>query len=260
MNQIIQFNNKGFSVRSLLVEDEPWFVAKDVCKALGYVNTRDAVKKHIDKDDKRVSQFATPSGTQNMIIINESGLYSLILRSNKPQAKKFKKWVTSEVLPSIRKTGSYSLQKGSADINYALQELKTTLQLQIKQEFKEIDHMVTNILMKFSAKIDKIEEQTVRNEKENADNLIALNRTQFILNRVEKALSNFPLDSSQLSLIRRAVEARGKELALEYNVRLDTAVPTIFRKMNQYFNVTSYHEIKRENFEEIFDFIQTVEL
>ena len=259
MNQIIQFNNNGFSVRSLLVEGEPWFVAKDVCKALGLSNVTETLKR-VDLDDLSSVKLNSGGQLRNMKVINESGMYQIIFMSNKPQAKKFKKWVTSEVLPSIRKTGSYSLQKGSADINYALQELKTTLQLQIKQEFKEIDHMVTNILMKFSAKIDKIEEQTVRNEKENADNLIALNRTQFILNRVEKALSNFPLDSSQLSLIRRAVEARGKELALEYNVRLDTAVPTIFRKMNQYFNVTSYHEIKRENFEEIFDFIQTVEL
>ena len=107
--QITEFNSPEFQVRSLTIDNEPWFVANDICRALGYANPRDAISKHVDADDKRVSQFATPSGQQNMTIINESGLYSLILRSNKPQAKKFKKWVTSEVLPSIRKSGSYQL-------------------------------------------------------------------------------------------------------------------------------------------------------
>jgi len=103
------FNNNEFGAVRVLADErgEPWFVAKDVCDVLGYANSRDALAKHIDEDDKRVSQIATPSGMQKMTLINESGLYSLILRSNKPQAKKFKKWVTSEVLPAIRKFGMY---------------------------------------------------------------------------------------------------------------------------------------------------------
>jgi prophage antirepressor-like protein len=96
------------AIRALRDESgEPWFVANDICKILGYSNPRDAVAKHIDDEDKRVSQIATPSGTQKTIVINESGLFSLVLRSNKPEAKKFKRWVTAEVLPAIRRYGGY---------------------------------------------------------------------------------------------------------------------------------------------------------
>lgn len=88
-------------------DGEPWFVGKDVATALGYSNVRDAIAKHVDEDDKRGSQIATPGGKQEAVIINESGLYSLIFGSKLDEAKRFKKWVTSEVLPQIRKTGSY---------------------------------------------------------------------------------------------------------------------------------------------------------
>lgn len=85
----------------------PWFVGKDVAEVLGYVNTRDALSKHVDSEDKGESRIATPSGDQKMALINESGLYSLILSSKLETAKAFKRWVTSEVLPSIRKHGEY---------------------------------------------------------------------------------------------------------------------------------------------------------
>jgi anti-repressor protein len=106
--EIRTFSNDEFgSVRTLTINGEPWFVGKDIAVALGYSNTKDAISKHVDSDDKGWSRFATPSGMQNMTIINESGLYSLILSSKLPTAKKFKRWVTADVLPSIRKTGSY---------------------------------------------------------------------------------------------------------------------------------------------------------
>lgn len=108
MNEIQIFNNPEFGqMRTLTIDGEPWFVGKDVAQVLGYNNTRDALSRHIDTEDKRVSGITTPSGEQEMTIINESGLYSLILSSKLPGAKKFKRWVTSEVLPSIRKTGSF---------------------------------------------------------------------------------------------------------------------------------------------------------
>lgn len=108
MNELQIFENPEFgSIRTVEIDGDPWLVGKDVAMALGYNNPRDALKKHIDAEDKGVSQFATPSGTQAMTIINESGLYALILSSKLPSAKKFKRWVTSEVLPSIRKTGGY---------------------------------------------------------------------------------------------------------------------------------------------------------
>ena len=86
---------------------EPWFVGKDVASVLGYSNPRDALAKRVDTDDKGVANCDTLGGEQNMTIINESGLYSLILSSKLPTAKKFKHWVTSEVLPNIRKHGAY---------------------------------------------------------------------------------------------------------------------------------------------------------
>lgn len=101
--------NSSYDVRAIQIDDEPWFVAADVCAALTIVNNRDAISR-LDDDEKGVGSIYTPSGQQEMSVINESGLYSLILGSRKPEARKFKKWVTSEVLPAIRKTGSYSVQ------------------------------------------------------------------------------------------------------------------------------------------------------
>lgn len=94
-------------LRTVEIDGEPWFVGKDVAEALGYSNARKAVLVHVDAEDKGVTKWDTLGGTQQMTIINESGLYSLILSSKLPSAKEFKHWVTSEVLPSIRKNGAY---------------------------------------------------------------------------------------------------------------------------------------------------------
>ncbi|WP_238143328.1 Bro-N domain-containing protein, partial [Streptococcus suis] len=89
------------------INNEPWFVGKEIAEILGYKNSRDALSKHVDEEDKGVAKRDTLGGSQDQVIINESGLYSLILKSKLPQAKQFKRWVTSEVLPSIRKHGGY---------------------------------------------------------------------------------------------------------------------------------------------------------
>lgn len=108
MNDIQIFNNPEFGeIRTVIIDNEPWFVGKDVATALGYARPTDATRNNTDSEDKGVSEIATPSGKQKMLIVNESGLYSLIFGSKLESAKKFKKWVTSEVLPSIRKTGQY---------------------------------------------------------------------------------------------------------------------------------------------------------
>ncbi len=111
MEELQIFNNEEFgNVRSLVIDNEPWFVGKDVAEALGYKNVRDSLARHIDSDDKRdeVVIHDSMGREQKPIIINESGLYSLILSSKLPNAKKFKRWVTSEVLPTLRKIGSYT--------------------------------------------------------------------------------------------------------------------------------------------------------
>ena len=109
MNELRIFNNTNFGdVRTVEKDGNIWFVGKDVAEALGYARTADAVKAHIDADDKGVCVLPTPGGRQETTIINESGLYSLVLSSKLPSAKAFKRWITSEVIPSIRKTGSYN--------------------------------------------------------------------------------------------------------------------------------------------------------
>lgn len=108
MQELQIFNSPEFgAIRTIEKDGEPWFVGKDVATALGYEKPTDAVRKHTDMEDRGISKMETPSGTQEMTIINESGLYSLVLSSKLPTAKKFKRWVTSEVIPSIRKHGAY---------------------------------------------------------------------------------------------------------------------------------------------------------
>ena len=104
------FQNAEFgSVRSTMINGEPFFVGKDVAEILGYANPQKAVRDHVDDDDKGVNEMDTPGGVQTLIFINESGLYSLILSSKLPAAKRFKRWVTSEVLPAIRRHGVYAV-------------------------------------------------------------------------------------------------------------------------------------------------------
>lgn len=108
MNNLQIFNSPEFGqVRTIQQNGEPWFVGKDVAEILGYKDTSDAMKKHVDIEDKLTRRFADSGQNREMYIINESGLYSLILSSKMPKAKEFKRWVTSEVIPAIRKTGGY---------------------------------------------------------------------------------------------------------------------------------------------------------
>lgn len=113
-NKIQVFENPEFGeVRTLAIDGEPWAAAIDVAKALGYKEPQKAIRTHVDPEDKGVSKMDTPGGNQEVVIINESGLYSLILSSKLPKARAFKRWVTSEVLPTLRKTGSYSVKPES---------------------------------------------------------------------------------------------------------------------------------------------------
>ena len=110
MKELRVFVNSQFgAVRTLVQDGTVYFVGKDVAEALGYINVRDAIKKHVDEEDKGVADCDTPGGPQSMTIINESGVYSLVFSSRLPTAKAFKRWVTSEVLPAIRQHGVYAM-------------------------------------------------------------------------------------------------------------------------------------------------------
>ena len=129
-NSLQLFQNAGFKVRVIMRDSEPWFVAKDVCECLDLANSRDAVSR-LDDDEKGVGKADTLGGSQDMMLISESGLYTLVMRSNKPDAKVFRKWVTSEVLPSIRKTGGYGIRTVDDMINDPDTAIQLLTQLKI---------------------------------------------------------------------------------------------------------------------------------
>lgn len=138
MNEIQIFRNKEFGeVRTVVIEGEPWFVGKDVAEALGYKDTADALKRHVDDDDKLTRCFTDSGQSREMYVINESGVYALVFGSKLPNAKKFKRWVTSEVLPAIRKTGGYSLPMTTAEQIQLL--AKGNVELNEKIEFVNRD-------------------------------------------------------------------------------------------------------------------------
>lgn len=140
MNNLQIFSNEEFGqIRTMVIDGEPWFVGKDVAEALGYERPTDTVRKRVDDEDRGISKMETPSGKQEMTIINESGLYTLVLGSKLDSAKRFKRWVTSEVLPAIRKTGSYNkpmteaeqirlLAKGATELYERVDKVETKIE------------------------------------------------------------------------------------------------------------------------------------
>lgn len=130
MNELKIFNSPEFGqVRTITLDGEPWFVGKDVADALGYSNSRDALARHVDDEDK--TSVVIPDTGSNYkskaTLINESGLYSLVLSSKLPTAKQFKHWVTSDVLPTIRKTGKYAIPKITPNPHYRTRMIKTAV-------------------------------------------------------------------------------------------------------------------------------------
>lgn len=149
------FKNERFGeVRVTGTSEQPLFCASDLCRALGYANGRDAISKHVDAGDVAKCDTLTASGMQSMTYVNESGLYALIFSSKQPNAKEFKRWVTSEVLPSIRKTGSYSVPQQSLPQNYlealkqlvATEEEKQRLALENKKQAEQIEADAPRVL------------------------------------------------------------------------------------------------------------------
>lgn len=116
MNEVTVFNFEANEVRTVIIEKEAWFVGKDVADALGYSASRNALSKHVDSDDKLTHQISASGQKREMVLINESGVYSLIFGSKLDSAKRFKKWVTSEVLPAIRKHGTYMTDQIIEDV------------------------------------------------------------------------------------------------------------------------------------------------
>lgn len=145
MSELQVFESSEFGkIRALEIDGNPWFVGKDVAEKLGYKLPRKAIIDHVDEEDKGVTKWNTLGGTQDIKIINESGLYSLVLSSKLPSAKRFKKWVTSEVLPAIRKHGAYLTDEKAYDVTHnpnALADLLLQAGEQLKQKELIIQEM-----------------------------------------------------------------------------------------------------------------------
>ena len=142
MQELQIFKDEEFGeVRTVTIDNEPWFVGKDVAAALGYSNTRDAISKHVHEDDKGVAKCDTPSGKQEMTVINESGLYALIFGSKLESAKRFKHWVTSEILPSIRKHGGYIAGQENMSDEQLLAKALMVAQNKIEENRRQIERM-----------------------------------------------------------------------------------------------------------------------
>lgn len=211
MNEITIFNNPEFGdVRTVMIDGEPWFVGRDVANALGYARERDAIANHVDKDDA-VKHGVTDSigREQQTTVINESGLYSLIFGSKLESAKKFKKWVTSEVLPQLRKTGSYGTPK-------------------LPQTPMELLELHYEAIKQVDSKVNTLEER---------------------FNDFEQSLPLLPEDADDVSkeVKKRVVEVLGgkdsnayHDKSLSQKVFMDA-----YRSLKGNFDVNSYKAIKR---------------
>lgn len=131
------------AIRTTVQNGEPWFSGKDVAVALGYSNPHKAIRDHVDNEDKGVNETFTPGGKQGIAVINESGLYSLILSSKLPTAKEFKRWITSEVLPSIRKSGGYNADATMQSVVQTLATMQHVLEAQQEINKKLLSQLQT---------------------------------------------------------------------------------------------------------------------
>ncbi len=222
MDNIQIFNNPEFGdIRTIIIDGEPWFVGNDCAKSLGYKNLYNGVNKNVDEEDRRVSPVGSASGIQQTTIINESGLYSLIFGSKLESAKKFKKWVTSEVLPSIRKTGAYGQPK--------------TIPEQIK--------LLAQGTVELNERVDGLEKETHSNKEE-------IQSVKDELNEFKEALPLMPQDADEISgtLRKRGVEILGGKQSTAYNDRSlrMKLYRNFYSNLKYNFNrVSTYKAIKR---------------
>ena len=142
MNELKIFKNEEFGeIRTVQINNETYFVGKDIADALGYSNSRKAILDHVAEEDKGVTKWNTLGGMQNLTIINESGVYALIFSSKLESAKRFKHWVTSEILPSIRKTGGYIYGQETMTDSELIEKALLVVHKQLEERNKQIEQM-----------------------------------------------------------------------------------------------------------------------
>lgn len=162
MNELHIFNSEEFGeIRTVTIDNEIYFVGKDIAKALGFSNTRDAISTHVFDEDRGVETIDTLGGKQNMTVVNESGLYALVFGSRLESAKRFKHWVTSEVLPTIRKTGGYRKPMSTAEQIKLLALGNTELNERVTDVEKKIDSLENDMPL-YGCEIDDIKNHVNR--------------------------------------------------------------------------------------------------
>lgn len=192
MNDLQIFSNPEFGqVRTVEIDGQPWLVGKDVAVALGYKNPRDAITRHVDAEDKGVVKHDTPSGEQEMLIINESGLYSLILSSKMPKAKAFKRWVTGEVLPALRKNGVYETVKAQQHIEQ-LEATNDRLTVAIQSVSQAKDQLAEIIDMRdqFIKLRDKSKSRFVQAKADYSRDCDSLRQAESLVQRAQNQLDS----------------------------------------------------------------------
>ncbi|MDE5563721.1 MAG: ORF6C domain-containing protein [Oscillospiraceae bacterium] len=225
MNEVTKWTFEENEGRTVMVEGEPYFVGKDVAQVLGYSNASKAVSMHVDEEDKTSVMLDiadsqngnVPNGKTKTTLINESGLYSLVLSSKLPTAKKFKRWVTSEVLPAIRKTGSYSTVP-EADFSGLSPMLQYLIQMEQKQ----------NELEAKQAELEKA---------------LDFNQTEVI----KATLAYGRIGSFQQQEIQKTVRLRAIEechTAQAYDAVGKSVINAIYKALQQYFDIPSYKDLR----------------
>lgn len=217
-NSLVAFNNDSFgNIRVMEIDGNPWFIGKDVAIALGYADTSDALKKHVDEEDKLTRRFDWSGQNREMYIINESGLYSLIFESRLPSAKAFKRWVTGEVLPTLRKTGRYSGHSVEANnINYRSINSYTPNELRELADLKDKEVALREELHIVEAKIRNLSEDKPVSSQDD-------NKPFSILDSIFcQRILNSPYVRASISSIAKNYNLTGSELnslLAEYNIQ-----------------------------------------
>ncbi|AHL70842.1 prophage antirepressor [Bacillus pumilus] len=213
MNQLQQiFNYQDQEIRTVIQDGQPWFVAKDLCEVLEIKNNRDALSR-LDEDEKGVVLTDTLGGSQELAAVNEPGLYALILSSRKPEAKQFKRWITHDVIPTIRQTGQYGGPKALTEREQRIESLK--------------------LLLETSQRQDEMSKKLSTHEKK-------------ILELNTKVDEQITIDHGEQRRIQKAVATRIYSFTDDKNER-NRLFKELYREIKDRFGVSSYKDVKRKD-------------
>lgn len=221
MNQLQQiFNYQDQEIRTVIQDGQPWFVAKDLCEVLEIKNNRDALSR-LDEDEKGVVLTDTLGGSQELAAVNEPGLYALILSSRKPEAKQFKRWITHDVIPTIRQTGQYGGPKALTEREQRIESLKLLLETSQRQD--EMSKKLTNHERKILELNTKVDEQIT-------------------------------LDHGEQRRVQKAVATRIYSFTDDKNER-NRLFKELYREIKDRFGVSSYKDVKRKDMQAAVNYI-----